>query len=607
MRHNWRIALALLHDLLACAGIWLFAFWLRFNFDVPAQFQSTAFKSVIWVMVVHAPIFIAFKIYHGIWQFSSLPELRRIIVAVMLSSFVVPVVLVILGFSPLPPRAIFIMVPFLLIIAMGGSRFAYRTWRERKINLASHLDQTPVLIAGSEESALNLIKDLVRSSKWRVEGVLVNSRTNYGRELHGVKILGAISEIGVRAQALGVKHVIVAMPEATPRMRREAIEFARSASLQVLTVPSFDDLMSGRVTVSQIRSVELDDLLGRDPVVLDAAGMLSWVSNNVVLVSGAGGSIGSELCRQVARYQPRELILLELNEFALYRIEQEFSEKFPNVKISCAIGDVKNPARVKELLDTHRPSIVFHAAAYKHVPLMETGNVWEAVVNNVLGTYVLAAASIGIGVKKFVLVSTDKAVNPTNVMGASKRLAEMVCLSIQQSAETQFVIVRFGNVLGSAGSVIPKFRTQIANGGPVTVTHPDITRYFMSIPEAVQLVLQAGLMGRGGEIFVLDMGEPVRITDLARDLIRLSGFSENDILIVYTGLRPGEKLYEETLGASEDILPTPHPMLHVAKAQQESAGWLDAVVSWLKSNNNRNDRHVKAELARLVPEYTPQM
>jgi FlaA1/EpsC-like NDP-sugar epimerase len=300
------------------------------------------------------------------------------------------------------------------------------------------------------------------------------------------------------------------------------------------------------------------------------------------------------------------LVLFELNEFALYEIEQAFSNGFPDVKIICAIGDVKNQARVNELLEMHRPAVVFHAAAYKHVPLMENGNAWQAVLNNVLGTLVLAKAAIGARVEKFVLISTDKAVNPTNVMGASKRLAEMVCQSMQKAAGTRFVMVRFGNVLGSTGSVIPKFREQIASGGPITVTHPDITRYFMSIPEAVQLVLQAGLMGQGGEIFVLDMGEPVRITDLARDLIKLSGYTENEIRIVYTGLRPGEKLYEEPLAANENILPTPHPKLHVAQARFENADWLDELNRWLTSNARTEHAAVKAELARLVPEYTPQ-
>ena len=607
MTRDWRTALAFMHDLAACLAAWLAAFWLRFNFEVPPDFEVLAIRTGIWVVAIHAPIFIGFGLYRSRWRFASLYELRRILMAVFVAALAAPALMMMLEMAPLrPPRSVFFIAPVFLLMAMGGSRFAYRAWKEHHFNILPGVLRTPVMVLGAEDAAANLIKELARSPQWHVVGVLSEDRSQHGRELHGVKVLGALSEIEACARSFGAKHAIVAMPEAPHAVRRLAIESARAAELQVLTVPSFDDLMSGRVMVSQIRSVELDDLLGRDPVVLDTAGLKSWISNHVVLVSGAGGSIGSELCRQIARYDPRELILFELNEFALYNIEQEFSGQFPQVKITCAIGDVKDAARVQELLETHHPAVVFHAAAYKHVPLMETGNAWQAVVNNVSGTLVMAKAAMSAGVKKFVFISTDKAVNPTNVMGASKRLAEMVCQSLQQGSDTRFVMVRFGNVLGSTGSVIPKFREQIANGGPVTVTHPDITRFFMSIPEAVQLVLQAGLMGQGGEIFVLDMGEPVRITDLARDLIRLSGFNENEIPIVYTGLRLGEKLYEEPLAANESTLPTPHPKLRVAQARQESARWLEELAVWLESNAIRDSTNAKKELARLVPEYTPQ-
>jgi FlaA1/EpsC-like NDP-sugar epimerase len=374
----------------------------------------------------------------------------------------------------------------------------------------------------------------------------------------------------------------------------------------VLTVPSFDDLVSERVTVSQVRHVELDDLLGRDPVKLDAAGLRGWLAGRVVMVTGAGGSIGAELCRQVARFAPQKLVLFELNEFGLYTIEQEFAASHPRLSVVSAIGDVKDAARVEHVIRTHRPSVIFHAAAYKHVPLMENENAWQAVQNNVAGTHIMGRAAAAAGVEKFVLISTDKAVNPVNVMGASKRLAEMVCQALQRADGTRFVMVRFGNVLGSTGSVIPKFREQIAKGGPVTVTHPEVTRYFMSIPEAVQLVMQAGLMGKGGEIFVLDMGEPVKIADLARDLIRLSGFREGDIQITYTGLRPGEKLYEEPLAGDESLLPTPHPKLKVARAHQENSDWLPRLESWLLSGSPVDDARVRADLAKWVPDYSPQ-
>ncbi|HYL19072.1 MAG TPA: UDP-N-acetylglucosamine 4,6-dehydratase family protein, partial [Burkholderiales bacterium] len=321
------------------------------------------------------------------------------------------------------------------------------------------------------------------------------------------------------------------------------------------------------------------------------------------MVTGAGGSIGSELCRQIARFRPARLVLFELSEFALYRIEQEFSREHPELSIVCAVGDTRNRLRVEQILREHRPRVVFHAAAYKHVPLMEQVNAWEAVQNNVLGTYTLGEAAARNGVEEFVLISTDKAVNPVNVMGASKRLAEMVCQGLQAHGRTRFVMVRFGNVLGSTGSVIPKFRQQIAEGGPVTVTHPDITRYFMSIPEAAQLVLQAGAMGKGGEIFVLDMGEPVRIADLAREMIRLSGFTENDIRVTFTGLRPGEKLYEEVLADDERTLRTPHPKLRIAQARAVDSDWLPRLVQWLVRPATPSDDEVRADLLRWVPEY----
>ncbi len=603
MKPNWRTLIAFLHDMAACSAAWLAAFCLRFNFEIPSPYMDLALESLVWVAAIHASLFVSLGLYRGIWRFASLPDLKRIIIAVSVAALAVPAVMLMLQFAP--PRSVFVITPVFLIMAMGGSRFVCRAWKEQNFGSVDG-QRTSVLVMGAEDSAVNLIKELARSPQWHVVGVLSEDHSRHGREIHGIKVIGALDEIGARATSLGVKHAIIAMPEAAHGIRRQAVELARTAGLQVLTVPSFEDLMSGKVTVSQIRNVELDDLLGRDPVVLDTAGLKNWIGNHVVLVTGAGGSIGSELCRQIAKFQPRQLILLELNEFALYAIEQEFTERFPDLSIVCAIGDVKSTVRVGELLNAYRPSMVFHAAAYKHVPLMESENAWQAILNNALGTRTLAQAAIACGVEKFVLISTDKAVNPTNVMGATKRLAEMVCQSLQESSATQFVMVRFGNVLGSTGSVIPKFREQIAKGGPVTVTHPEITRFFMSIPEAVQLVLQAGLMGKGGEILVLDMGEPVRIADLARELIRLSGYTESEIRITYTGLRPGEKLYEELLANDESTLPTPHPKLRVAQARREDGAWLTELSRWLDTNTETNDAAVKAALAQRVPEYTPQ-
>jgi FlaA1/EpsC-like NDP-sugar epimerase len=427
----------------------------------------------------------------------------------------------------------------------------------------------------------------------------------HGRDLNGVKVFGGIDDIATIAEHLGTRVVILAIPEESASIRRRAIEKANEVGLTVMTVPAIGDLLSGKVTISEIRQVELEDLLGREAVSLDEHGLNGLLTDRSVLITGAGGSIGSELCRQVAKFNPRILVLAELSEYALYQIEQEFCRDFPGVPIACLVGDVRDERRMREILSRFSPEVVIHAAAYKHVPLMERGNVWEVLRNNVLGTLVMARLSANMGVEKFVFVSTDKAVNPTSVMGVSKRLAELTCQAVQHEAQTSFVLVRFGNVLGSTGSVIPKFREQIAAGGPVTVTHPEITRFFMTIPEAAQLVLQAGLMGDHGEIFVLDMGDPVRIADLARDMIRLSGFNEEDIGIVYTGLRPGEKLYEELLADVESTLPTRHAKLRIAKSGARlPTQWIGALESWLSAEPMGDETAIRAQLREWVPEYS---
>jgi FlaA1/EpsC-like NDP-sugar epimerase len=449
-----------------------------------------------------------------------------------------------------------------------------------------------------------LSKDLAKNPAWQLVGFLDDDSNKQGHTLNGVKVLGPLNELDLWVGRFGIERVIIAMPSSSHQQRQRVIQLCNAAKVQVLTVPSFDDLMSGKVAVSQLRAIELDDLLGRDPVVLDAIGLHGLLTGKTVMVTGAGGSIGSELCRQIARFSPAKLVLFEQSEFALYTLEQELQQTFPALNFVCMVGDVRDAERVNEVMQLHKPAVLFHAAAYKHVPLMEQYNAWQAIRNNVLGTWTVARAAQHHGVAKFVMISTDKAVNPTNVMGASKRLAEMVCQALQPSGLTRFVIVRFGNVLGSTGSVIPKFRAQIAQGGPITVTHPEITRYFMSIPEAAQLVLQAGLMGQGGEIFVLDMGEPVKIVDLAKELIRLSGFTEDDIRIEFSGLRPGEKLYEELLADSEHTLMTPHPKLRIAKARQADSVWLEKLLEWTDVAT-MPDAQVKTALKSWVPEYQP--
>ena len=598
--------LAVLHDAIAAALAWSFAYLLRFNFELPAGFSAELWKTMVWVVPLQVIIFWRFNLYRGIWRYASTTDLRRIFLAVMLSAAAIPSLFWMLQLGFVIPRSVLVINPLLLILLMGGSRFVYRLWKEQGLYGAIKLYGEPVLILGAGDAAVSLAKDLDKSRDWRLVGFLDDDAGKHGHTMNGVRVLGSIDRLPDWSQRLGVTQVIIAMPSSSHQQRKRAIHLCNQANLKALTVPSFDDLMSGKVAVSQLRAIELDDLLGRDPVVLDDAGLHGLLGGKAVLVTGAGGSIGSELCRQIARFAPAKLVLFEQSEFALYTIEQDLQQSFPALDFICLVGDVRDADRVSEVMQQHQPGVVFHAAAYKHVPLMEQHNAWQAIRNNVLGTWTVARAAQQHGVAKFVMISTDKAVNPTNVMGASKRLAEMVCQALQSplqpSGSTGFVMVRFGNVLGSTGSVIPKFRAQISQGGPITVTHPDITRYFMSIPEAAQLVLQAGLMGQDGEIFVLDMGEPVKIVDLAKDLIRLSGFTEEEIKIEFTGLRPGEKLYEELLADSEHSLPTPHPKLRIAQARQADAAWLVQLLEWVAATA-RSDAEVRLALAQWLPEY----
>ena len=599
---NPRTLAAFLHDLLAVALAWMFAFWLRFNFDIPPEFSAASFNALIWVLPLFGTLFFLFGLYRGLWRFASLSDLQHLIAAVMVGALLTTAAVVFLKLGPVP-RSVLVMHPLLLALVMGGSRFAYRSWKEHRLYGPARMRGQPVLVLGAGEAADSLLREMSRSGLWYAVALVDDNPSKVGRRLRGLQVHGPMARVGEVAEKYGVQHVIMAMPGAKSSDRRHAAESATAAGLTVMTMPSYDDLLAGRLSVSNIRRVELEDLLGRDAVSLDEAGLHELLTGRVVMVSGAGGSIGSELCRQIARFEPSRLVLLDSSEFALYRIDEELAQTRPRLVRSCWAGDVRDAERVAEIITAERPAVVFHAAAYKHVPLMEQINAWQAVRTNALGTVTLARAAQQAGVEKFVLISTDKAVNPTNVMGASKRLAERLCRALQKDEGTRFVTVRFGNVLGSNGSVIPKFREQIARGGPVTVTHPEITRYFMTIPEASQLVLQAGLMGQGGEIFVLDMGEPVKIVDLARDMIRLSGFSEDEIRIEFSGLRPGEKLYEELLADDEATMPTPHPKLRIASLSDSLSGEeLAEADAWLVVGV-RDALAVKTMLKRFVPEY----
>lgn len=602
---NLRSALALTHDVIAASVAWVFSYLLRFNFDIPAEHYAEMLQWFWMVVLIQSVTFIGLGLYRGTWRFASLMDLKRILFTVGLSTAIFGLCLFMINPELRVPRSVMILDPLLLILMMGGSRFIYRALKEHQLYSNFGKQGEPIIILGGGSAAVSLVKELAQSSQWRVVSILDNDQSMHGREINGIRVHGDIESLGKIVEQFNAHHAVIAMPSANHRERRKALSHATDLNLEVLTVPSIDDLISGSLSVSQIRPVDVEDLLGRDIVELDNSGLQDLIAENTVLVTGAGGSIGAELCRQIIKFNPSRLICLDISEFALYQLEQELVKQKISVDIFYLVGDVKHQERLNSLLTQYQPKVVFHAAAYKHVPLMENHNVAEAFYNNVFGTYNLARACINANVEKFVLVSTDKAVNPTNVMGATKRLAEMVCQGLQANQGTRFVIVRFGNVLGSSGSVIPKFREQIKSGGPITVTHPEITRYFMSIPEAAQLVMQAGLMGSGGEIFVLDMGEPVRISDLARDMIKLSGFSEDEIKIEFSGLRPGEKLFEELLADDEHTLPTLHEKLRIASAREVGEEWVNLLLEWIESTLNKDEHTIKRELKDWVEEYSP--
>lgn len=619
-RYGIRTFIAFTHDFIAVAVAWWLAYLCRFNFDIPAVSVIFLLQTLPWIVLIQGGAFLWFGLYRGLWRYASLPDLKRIVVAVAVGSVAVTLMLWLFGPLRNVPGAVIMLAPLLLLLIMGGSRLIYRAWKERRLYSLESYEAKLVLILGAGSTAVNLVKALTGSREWHVVGMLDDDPRKLGTRLQGVRVRGTIKELPQWVQKLNVGHVIIAIPSVSRRIHRQALEMCSEIGVKAMTVPSYADLISGKTTVSQIREIQLDDLLGRAPVVLDDDGLHDLLTGKVILVTGAGGSIGSELCRQLVSFEPKHIVFVELSEFSLYTIQEEFLARYPAMSMSFVIGDIKDHARMTQLFTQFHPTVVFHAAAYKHVPLMEQENACQAILNNVLGTYVLAQVAINFAVDKFVLISTDKAVNPVSVMGSSKRLAEMVCQALQQSIskhvnadrdhptrQTCFVMVRFGNVLGSTGSVIPKFREQIAKGGPITITHPDMTRYFMSIPEAAQLVLQAGLMGGtqgGGEIFVLDMGDPVKIVDLANDLIHLSGLAEGDIRIEFTGLRPGEKIHEELLATSESTLPTPHQKLRIAQACQVDEQWLSELVAWLDKVTVLSDQEVRDELIRWVPEYT---
>jgi FlaA1/EpsC-like NDP-sugar epimerase len=559
---------------------------------------------LVGVVIVYLIALWWLKVPKGMWRFSGFGEVWRLAGACLGAGAVCAVAIMAARLNGVP-RAVLALHPVITLMALALVRMAYRMLYEhsRLRITGSDAEVRRALVLGAGEAARLLVAGIHRQG-WIVLGLLDDDPHKQGVRVAGVTVLGPLKAVREKATIGAATHLIVAMPSVRGARRREVLELAASAGLPVVTVPSADELRDGNQRVDLLREIEPEDLLGREPVELDEAGIAATLRGKTVLITGAGGSIGSELCRQVAHYEPARLVLYELSEFNLYSIEQDLSERFPSLPLERLIGDVKDLVHLRYTMARTRPQVVFHAAAFKHVPLMEEGNALAALRNNTLGTYHAAQAAAEAGAERFVLISTDKAVNPTNVMGATKRAAEMVVSALAaEHTATRFMAVRFGNVLGSSGSVIPKFKEQIARGGPVTVTHPEIIRYFMTIPEAARLVLQAAAVGESGQVLVLDMGEPVRIVDLARQLIRLAGHSADDIAIEFSGLRAGEKLYEELLADADTTVATRVPQLRMARLTQER-GALDALLDLASASTVQgDDAAVRAALEGAVPEY----
>ena len=551
------------HDLVAIALAWLGAYWLRFNMGyVPHVFWRQGLRLLPVILVVQGLVFWSMGLYRGLWRFASVPDLLRIFKAIVAGTVASAFILFLGERLEFVPRSAFVLDGMLLTLLLGGPRFFYRFFKDRGLYQASG---KKALIAGAGRAGEMLVRDLLRDSGvgFRPVAFVDDNPRRIGQEIHGVPVVADCGQLPQVAARLEVDIVFIAVTEAKASHMRRLVELCERSGRPFRILPGLQSLVDGQVTVRELREVRIEDLLGREPVLLYQDEIASGIGGKAVLVSGAGGSIGSELCRQIARLGPRRLILLEHSEFNLYNIELELRRDYPHLALLPVLGDVRDAVLVDRVLGRERPDIIFHAAAYKHVPMLE-GQGRAAVLNNVFGTETLAAAADRHGCGVFLLISTDKAVNPSNIMGATKRAAEILCQQMNGHSRTRFLTVRFGNVLGSAGSVIPLFKAQIASGGPVTVTHRDITRYFMTIPEACGLILQSSVIGKGGEIFVLDMGEPVRIGYLAEQLILLSGKRPGqDIEIVYSGLRPGEKLYEELFYADEALLATTHPKIRV--------------------------------------------
>lgn len=604
-----RRAFLITYDIIAVICSNFLSLLLRYEFQldtIPEYFMNAVWLHLPVSILITLAIFYIFRLYHSLWAYAGVNEMQNILVASFSSAALQGITLLL--FDRSVPKSYYFFNAFLLVGFTVTSRFAYRFAREARRKKHNKNNSISVMIVGAGDAGNTIIKEINSSyfSTMRIRCIIDDDPQKWGRYIQGIKVVGGRDKIVENASLHEIDEIIIAIPSAGRRTIKEIVEIAQQTNCKLRTLPGMYQLVNGEVDVSKIRDVDVEDLLGRDPIKVDLDSILGYVKGKTVLVTGGGGSIGSELCRQIASHQPKQLIILDIYENNAYEIQQELKIKYPDLNLLVLIASVRNARRINKIFATYKPDIVYHAAAHKHVPLMEVSPD-EAVKNNVFGTWKTAQAAADNGVKKFVMISTDKAVNPTNVMGATKRICEMIIQTFNKYYETEFVAVRFGNVLGSNGSVIPLFRKQIEAGGPVTVTHPDIIRYFMTIPEAVSLVLQAGVYAKGGEIFVLDMGEPVKILDLAKNLIRLSGYKvDDDIRIEFTGLRPGEKLYEELLMSEEGMKETGNKLIHIGKPIEFDERKFFVQLKQLKDAVENEADDIRSMIQEIVPTYVPK-
>lgn len=604
---SYRRIFILLCDLIVIIISNAMALLIRYDF-VPGKVDMRFVESV-WSyfpinLVITLIIFYIFRLYHSIWRYAGIVEMQNVLAATMISAITQMVGLRVLHL-PVPRSYYFSYAGFLFLLTLGN-RFAYRSVRYFRNRTVNAKDAKRVMLIGGGNAADAIIKEIRVSehiSNTEVKCIIDDDPAKQGTYIQGIKVVGTRKDIIDSAGLYNIHEIIIAMPSVSRKTIKEIVEICKETSCALKILPGMYQLMNGEVSFNQLRNVDVEDLLGRDPIKVDMDSIIEYTKGKVILVTGGGGSIGSELCRQLAQREPKQLIIVDIYENNAYDIQQELKKNYPSLNLVVLIASVRNSSRINNIFNTYQPQVVYHAAAHKHVPLMEDSPN-EAIKNNVLGTWKTVMAADTYGVEKFVLISTDKAVNPTNIMGASKRICEMIVQTYNNHSKTDFVAVRFGNVLGSNGSVIPLFKRQVASGGPVTVTHPDIIRYFMTIPEAVSLVLQAGAFAKGGEIFVLDMGEPVKILDLAENLIRLSGYKPyEDIDIEFTGLRPGEKLYEELLMDEEGMQNTENKLIHIGRPIEIDEEMFMRQLEELREVSQMEPVEIRKIVKEIVPTY----